>query len=106
MRRYLRRVRSKIAVPTQTSVAPSSAANCEIFGHPIEAGQDPHGILFAGDRATRAIEQNISGTLRLSSASGGIVIRPKIDNRGSEEAIPFLRASFGRIRTCSPRLPH
>src|SRR5947207_10815526 len=74
---------------------------------PLRAGQDPRGILFAGDRATRAIEQNISGTLRLFQQVVELSSGPRSTTAAAREALPFGRGVCqAKIRTCSPRLPH
>ena len=73
----------KIAVPTRTSVAPSSMPIGKSSSFPSKAAADSRGILFAERISQFAKLNKIFPRASASSASGGIHISPTMDNRGS-----------------------
>jgi len=101
---FLRFLSPKIAVPTRTSVAPSSTATGKSFVIPMEGAVVSSEIQFQAGRAIPEGRQNIYGTLPPAPASGGIVIKPSIDKRGARGAPPYPDAIYqAEIRIWSPR---
>src|SRR5438132_312418 len=96
--RLVRERSPKIAVPTRTSVAPSSTAIGKSFVIPMDRwGSFTSNSFSSTARNSRSRTKDFRDA-SASSATGGIIIKPSIDNRGNASSNSISARTFSGLK--------